>query len=284
MKLRRDMFLCMMLFYGTLWGMDGEKQTDISKSPKNMENDYGALRRPDTLSLGHIQDVWTTAPPCAGIYKIDYQKDHVIRLKTRPFMTTTIVLPEWEEISDIFLGDDHLFIVEKKNAYMVCVLAKEEGCDTSLTLIGKSGNIYPFYVRSEGIHSSQVPDIVVYVEKKGMRERILEEVSGRKEEADYLQTVPFSIENLTFLFEMFQKDFASQEIAPVRVYSDGIWTWLDYGNTWDKKPFPAVYQRIDGVDTPVNTRVEGSKIIVHGLPPLTLKSGQKVICIEKMEL
>ena len=82
---------------------------------------------------------------------------------------------------------------------------------------------------------------------------------------------------------MFQKDQASRSIAPERVYSDGIWTWLDYGKTWDIKPLPAVYQRIDGVDTPVNTRIEGSKIIVHGLPPLTLKSGQKVICIEKTE-
>ncbi|MBS0184782.1 MAG: TrbG/VirB9 family P-type conjugative transfer protein [Proteobacteria bacterium] len=273
----------MILFSKCLWAMDGEKPQDLLKIEREKEEDLEAFVRPESVPLEQAQEAWAAAPPQAGVYRVGYQKDHVVRVKTRPFMTTTISLPKWEEILEVILGDDHFFLVEKKGPSLISILAKEEGCDTSLTLIGKTGNIYPFYIRSLGIHSSHVPDIVVYIEVKGGRESPFQEVFLKEAEIDYLQQVPFSSENLIFSYNMFQKDLASLDIAPERVYSDGIWTWLDYGKAWDGKPLPAIYQRIDEVDTPVNTCIEGSKIIVHGLPPLTLKNGQKVICIEKME-
>ena len=98
-------------------------------------------------------------------------------------------------------------------------------------------------------------------------------------DADYIKEIPFASENMTLAFEMSAKELESIAIAPQKVYSDGIWTWLDYEHTWDAIMFPAVYRVVDGVDTPVNTRIKDSKIIVHGTPPLTLKSGQKVVCI-----
>lgn len=245
------------------------------------EEDF-TLERPESVELNQVQEAWNKALPQAGIYRLPYSKDHVMRLRTRPFMITTIVLPEWEEIMEVLLGDDYFFAAEKKNKNIISLLSKEALCDTSLTIIGKNGNIYPFYVRAEKVLSTHIPDIVVYVDAKQERNPYFEIGPPLKEEVtDYLNKVPFLPENLNFSLEMFQKDLESRAIAPQRVYTDGIWTWLDYGDAWDKKALPAVYQNVDGVDTPVNTRVENTKIIVHGVPPLTLKNGQKVICVQE---
>ena len=264
----------------------------VEQIEDQQRGEYAELERPESVPLGQIQDEWDTASPKAGIYTTTYLHDHVIRLKTRPFMTTTIVLPEWEEINDISIGDDDLFLVEKKGDNIVALMSKSEGCDTSLTIIGKSRNIYAFYIRSEGIHSAHIPDIVVYVQSTFLRHKLKHPKKLSKTLAkndlkdapdDYMEVVPFLPENVTFLFEMSALDGESRSIAPESVYSDGIWTWLDFKTRWNIITLPAVYLAVDGVDTPVNTRVVGTKIIVHGTGPLTLKSGQKVVCITPLK-
>ena len=250
---------------------------------------YEALERPESVPLGQIQEAWNAAEPHAGVYSVNFDPAHIIRLKTRIFTTTSIILANWEEIEDMALGDNEAYLIEKKTKNIAILMPKGEGCDTSLTIIGKSGNVYAFYIRAEGVHSKNVPDIVVYVQgvfpKKGAlltkNEKDPREGAMRTfaRDADYIKTIPFAPENMTLAFEMSAKDSESIEIAPQKVYSDGIWTWLDYEHTWDFITLPAVYKVVDDVDTPVNTRIKDSKIIVHGTPPLTLKSGQKVVCI-----
>ena len=252
---------------------------------------YGMLERPESISLGQIQEAWNTAEPNAGVYSLNFDPTHVIRLKTRTFTTTSIILPDWEEILDLSLGDNDAFLAEKKTKNIVAIMPRGEGCDTTLTIIGQSGNVYAFYIRAEGVHSKSLPDILVHVQgscpqKKTLLTKNEKGLSLGKmmnnfhiTDADYIKEIPFASENMTLAFEMSAKELESIAIAPQKVYSDGIWTWLDYEHTWDAIMFPAVYRVVDGVDTPVNTRIKDSKIIVHGTPPLTLKSGQKVVCI-----
>ena len=258
-----------------------------------LQGHYGALERPESIPLGQVQEAWSAAEPNAGVYNVNFDPGHVIRLKTRTFTTTSIVLPDWEEILDISLGDNYTFLAEKKTNNIAAIMPRGEGCDTTLTIIGASGNVYAFYIRAEGVHSKSLPDILVYVQGNFSKKRafptknekgqgmgeIALETSSRDLSADYIKTIPFASENVTISFEMLAKNPESIVIAPQKVYSDGIWTWLDYEHTWDEVTLPAVYRIVDGVDTPVNTRVKDSKIIIHGAPPLTLKSGQKVVCI-----
>lgn len=268
----------------------------LEQIENQQKGEYAELSRSESLPLGQIQEVWDEASPNAGVYKASYDPNHIIRIKTRPFVTTTIVLPEWEEVKDISIGDDEFFLTDKKGDNIVSLMSKSEGCDTSLTIIGKKGDVYAFYIRSEGIHSIHIPDIVVYVKSNLSRhKRIdinflpkdLEKPLTKKDPSDpspdYMETLPFSPESITFSFEMTAQDIESQSIAPEFVYSDGIWTWLDYRERWNKVMLPAVYQVIDGVDTPVNTRVVGTKIIVHGAGSLTLKSGQRIVCITPLK-
>ncbi len=260
--------------------------------------DYGTLERPEAGPLGQIQEAWNAAEPNAGVYSVNFEPQHIIRLKSRIFTTTSIIFPKWEEIEDISLGDTEAFLAEKKTKNIVSIMPKGEGCDTTLTIIGKSGTVYAFYIRAEGVHSKNVTDVVVYVQGafpvfQKKRTVLVQNKNGPElgdmkdftnhTPGDYINTISFAPENITFSFEMSAKNPESIEIAPQKVYSDGIWTWLDYEDTWDRITLPAVYRIVDGVDTPVNTRIKDSKIIVHGTAPLTLKSGQKVVCIMPSE-
>ncbi|HQS84737.1 MAG: hypothetical protein B7Y25_07385 [Alphaproteobacteria bacterium 16-39-46] len=292
---------------GIMIGISGPLRADVpehvdfqvvNQVSAQQNGDYGALERPESVPLGQIQEAWNAAEPNAGVYSVNFEPQHIIRLKSRIFTTTSIILPKWEEIEDISLGDNDSFLVEKKTKNIVSIMPKGEGCDTTLTIIGKSGNVYAFYIRAEGVHSKSLPDIVVYVQgefstfskkkadlehtKTGPESGVMRGFTNHTP-ADYINSIPFAPENITFSFKMSAKNPESIEIAPQKVYSDGIWIWLDYENTWDRITLPAVYRIIDGVDTPVNTRIKDSKIIVHGTAPLTLKSGQKVVCIMPSE-
>ena len=267
--------------------------TIVDQVESGQHGNYGELGRPESIPLGQIQEAWSTAESQAGVYNVNFEPNHIIRLKSRAYATTTIVLPEWEVIEDISIGDNELFLGEKKTKNIASLMPKGEGCDTTLTIIGNLGNVYAFYVRAESVHSKNIPDVVVYVQGSPPKKRVfpvlnekdpsLGESILRDSSKDYIKQVPFASENITFEFEMSAKDEDSISIAPQKVYSDGIWTWLDYGEAWDKVTLPAVYQIVDSVDTPVNTRVKDSKIIVHGTGPLTLKSGQKIVCITPLK-
>ncbi len=66
-----------------------------------------------------------------------------------------------------------------------------------------------------------------------------------------------------------------KSIAPDRVYSDGVFTYFDYGNRWNESDLPAVYRVVDGVDTPVNTRTKGVLLIAESAGAFTLRNGQR---------
>ena len=50
------------------------------------------------------------------------------------------------------------------NKAMLYVEALTAGADTSLTVVGRSGNIYNFYLASQGVRSETISDQVVYVD------------------------------------------------------------------------------------------------------------------------
>ena len=65
-----------------------------------------------------------------------------------------------------------------------------------------------------------------------------------------------------------------KSISPSRVFTDGVFTWFDFGDRWDSSDLPAVYRVMDGVDTPVNTRIKGSMLVAEASGAFTLRNGQ----------
>jgi hypothetical protein len=56
---------------------------------------------------------------------------------------------------------------------------------------------------------------------------------------------------------------------------DGIFTFFDFGDRWDSADLPAVYRVVDGVDTPVNTRIKGTMLIAEASGAFSCETGSE---------
>jgi len=254
-------------------------------------------------TLGSIQRAWDKAPSQAGIYTVTYSQEQLIKLRLREFMTTTVVLPSWEMIEEIIVGDSSTFEVVQKGNHILLLRCKEfVGADSNISVISKSGLVYTFYVRSEGYNSENLPDLRVHVHVPGdipmsfpilsEREKSSLDTSASRaalspEERMKENASPFKyplaitpkLSRLNFKWSM----AGDSEIAPRQVFSDGVRTWFNFdngtGKLLEQQDLPVIARVIDGVDTPVNTRIEGSMIIAETEGVFTLRSGEKTVCI-----
>ena len=107
---------------------------------------------------------------------LDYDKHVTHQLHVRQRMNLTIILPCWETVVDISGGNNESFNTIKsaqegmKN--IVIVEPKVANVDASLTLIGKSGNVYNFYLKAHDAISTYKPIISAYVNDKTIPDRI----------------------------------------------------------------------------------------------------------------
>lgn len=245
-----------------------------------VKGQYPNLERKESLPLGAIQHAWDHAKEGAGVYNVTYTGGEIIRLRCREMMATCIILPSWERVEKFTLGDPSSFRVENPKSNILTIQPQEfTGLDSNLVVIGASGKVYCFYLRSEGYNTHHVPDLAVYIrvaKPSTLATYALGTKSNEnKQKDDYLEEVTFDPSQLNFNFTM----AGDRKIAPHRIYSDGIRTWFDYGEDIKKKSLPAIYALIDGVDTPINVSREGTKIVAQHSGSFTLRNGHKVVCL-----
>src|SRR5262245_35731543 len=94
-----------------------------------------------------------------GVREVPASERGIISLQTRLRYTTTIVLPESEEILDVICGDKDFWIVTSTQN-IAHVKPSKEGAATNLNLVTKSGTIYSFLLNEK----SAPPDLKVYIE------------------------------------------------------------------------------------------------------------------------
>jgi ComB9 competence protein len=114
---------------------------------------------------GQIQEAWDKAPPTAGTHQADLCDNCSYKVRLREFMVTVIELPRGEKISAFDNGDPQSFEVKQRGDNRLAVKPTGGyGIDTNLVIYGKSGNIYPLYLRAEGYNSKNVPDLRYVIE------------------------------------------------------------------------------------------------------------------------
>lgn len=268
---------------------------------------YPVMERSATLPLGALQQAWdlpyaSSGQAAPGVMRFAWNPNFVMAIRTREFMVTTIHLPEWEQVSNIILGDPVVFEAQRVKTNILAVRPTHAGGDTNLTVVGGSGNVYSFYIRSEGWNSDQLSDLTVYVEanrpmKSGMDHSSVGEqlvttpvnvamgnvnTGNEFTPPEYLRQIAFRPENLQFNLKIYAPTADDAEIAPVRVFHDGIWTYFDFGNKADKILRPVLYHVVDGVDSLVNTRTVGPTnniLVAETTGSFTLRNGNRVICV-----
>lgn len=270
---------------------------------------FPTMDRTPSLPLGTLQRSWdrpsaATGQTAPGVIHYMWHSDFVMSVRTRDFMVTTLILPTWEKANEYYLGDPVVFEAKKVRGNVIAVRSRNAGADSNLTILGASGNVYNFYLRSETWNSSQVTDLTVYVdaprngdEADGVSAGSSSVQTSSSEDfaaygavvgmPDYLRKIVFKPEDLRFDMKMYGKNETDAEIAPERIFEDGIFTYFDFGERSDSIARPVVHHMVDGVDTVVNTRTvgpRGSILIAEAVGDFTLRNGARVICVRRVNL
>ncbi|KZB63150.1 hypothetical protein AUP42_01790 [Thalassospira lucentensis] len=288
----------------------------VDQARDQNEGYFNAMSRPRTS--GQVQDVWDQADPEDAVYSTELCDGCTYKVRTREFMVTVVELPRGEIIEAVDLGDDGGFSVKPRGERRLAVRPSGYGYDTSLVVYGKSGAVYPFYLRAESFNSVNVPDLIVRIEgavqidgdpavpgfagvldDKGNPALPAMSVPGQSNKSaaidsaivglsatnpgtpadDFVAQSPFDPNALHGWGDY--DLWGDETLRPETVFRDDHFTYIRFGKRWKDVELPTAYVVVDGIDELVNTRVQGETYIIESTRPLiTLKSGQSFLCIE----
>jgi outer membrane protein OmpA-like peptidoglycan-associated protein len=176
MRVLAKYWLLSVLMVGCISILHADSALAASKNPpaldpaaereQQMKGQFPIMERNQTLAPSfrpQSSDNAASGQSAPGIMRYQWRPDFVMAVRTRELMATTIYLPEWERISDVLIGDPVAVSSELLRANILILRPAYPGADTNVTVLGMSGNLYPFYVRSDAANSSQLTDFAVYV-------------------------------------------------------------------------------------------------------------------------
>lgn len=283
----------------------------VQQIKQHAAGDFGALSR--SRSIGQIQSAWDTAPEGAAVFTYDLDPGSTYKVRLREYMVTVVELPHGEVIEAVDLGDGKGFEVKKRGDRRLAIRPAGFGFDTNIVVYGKSGTVYPIYLRAEGYNSRRVPDLLVRIQGAVMvGDGADPAVPGFEPlgaapaepaplappaafsgpgtggvvvgkdgatEADFVKSVPFDPSKLHGWNDYTL--WGDDGLKPETVFRDEHFTYVKFGDRWKDVELPTAYVVVDGIDELVNTRVDGDTFIIESTRPLiTLKSGKSFLCIK----
>ncbi|MFC3847707.1 TrbG/VirB9 family P-type conjugative transfer protein [Helicobacter baculiformis] len=251
---------------------------------------------------------------------IDYHLGETHKLRLRYAMVTMLIFEE--PILEVILGDSVGFSTKvlgtdaHQNSNVLLIKPLQIGVDSNLSVIGKSGKIYAFYIFSTTFTSSKHPTLSVYVSQRhfftekeqqplALLETELQETQPSyqaQDDAHYLKigdaTNAMFIEKnkiqrgyrllqakkrAWFCLWLCKVAFKRKNpIVPLDVFNDAHFTYFKFNRQHSQTKFPVVYKVIDGYDNPVNTRVVGDYLIAEDIAnQWTLREGKQHACVRR---
>lgn len=243
--------------------------------------------------LKSIQRAFDTSSPRDNVVIVKWAPEITTKLRLRTMVETLIVLPPEEEIVSFPLGDTYTFKVKPviTDAYntknMFTVRPELAGADTNLAVVGSSGRIYNFYLRSDDHNSQFLPIFTAYVTLDGeipnMSLKVEETQKAGKSKIDHYISKNLDMQKINFAYATMEG--GDDKLTPDTVFDDGDWTYFQFKKkNGQPQSFPVVYQVLDGYDTPANTRIEGDYLIAETLSrKWTLRAGEAHLCVGAIE-
>lgn len=305
-------------------GISTRNEQSMMQAASQLSGDYGAVPR-WSLPAGKIQDAWSrpfdsmaSGQSAPGTIRFQWSADLVMPVRLREGMVTNLVFPEWESVSDVIIGDPSVLEASIVRGNQLAVKSVATGADTSLSMIGGSGNVYTFYLRTEGRNTKVITDLQVFVQaepSKASREWFRDEIRGygyraasvtveagskderrneveasaaRDENIDIAHPArsgddPVPLDRRIFDMKMYEAKPGDSIIAPEYVYTDGRFTYFHFPPGMTDRPI--VTRIVDGVEGRVNTRVAGRHsevIIAEAVGDFVLRSGSRIVCVKKI--
>jgi type IV secretory pathway VirB9-like protein len=217
-------------------------------------------------SLGMMQSAWKDplqhmgeGQSRPGYSKYYWSPELVLPVRVREAMWTLINFPSWEIVERVFVGDSSAFKVEIVGPSSLMVAPMDQttylGVDTNMTVFGRSGNKYVFYVQSETVNSDRITNSIIDIEvvkKKGGSISSGGGFSGDSgrinasnyrgddsssdstftndmQKEDWIEKIPVDPTKFRFDIEVYVPNPDDIIIAPERVWRDNIFTYIDLG-------------------------------------------------------
>ncbi len=246
-----------------------------------------------------------------GYANLTWSTGTVLPIKTRADMATLITLPAGESIAEIIEGAQGLFLikaVQGQQHFYVQPDPTNNGSDTNLIVLGKSGNKYIFYLRPYPVNSGEITysqvDIsaangsVASVTNTSSATGSMGSVFTKKsattstvgvdgEDYGWIKTMKIDPSEFRFDLDIFVPNPDDYVIAPERVWRDRIFTYIDFGDkVISMTQRPVVSLLVEGGESPVGFRTDGEDgrlLIVEAVGDMILRSGQRIVCIKKRE-
>lgn len=294
------------------WALKDRLEDGTAGQPKLLN-----MPMSESVNLNQVQERFNESESDANYKEYNYSPTLTMKLRLREYMNTTVVLPENEAIKAVSLGDEANFFCSPVRlsadapAHIFEVWGKYPGADTSLKVYGESGNIYAFYLRIDSVASKIDPTLVCYVFDKTMENKSfgMAEASVKpgqdaapaatpapaaatpdkyapkgqenRDTPDYLPELKdVDPSTLNFAYQVADPD---SDLAPIRIFDDGHFTYFQYGEeNLDKvRNLPALYRVVDGTDQPFTNlqKVGGYVIATTTHDRWTLRSGRQWLCI-----
>lgn len=292
----------------------------MSQAGAQLRGDYGSSVPYGSLPAGAIQDAWnrpfdnmSAGQSAPGTIRYQWTSDLIMPVRLRAGMVSSVVLPEWEAAQDVLIGDGAAVEATILRPNQVAIKSVQTGLDTSMSIVGGSGNVYTFYLRTEGRNTRLVTDLQVFVqaapsrgsegwfngEARNAYQPAAQTVSAGAGDQSAVVTPagtqrgsiqlpgsasqgdePVPVDRRNFNLKMYEVNEGDRIIAPEYAYTDGRFTYLHFSAGITDRP--AVFRIVDGVEGRVNTRVTGRHsevIVVEAIGDLVLRSGTRVVCI-----
>ncbi|MDR0319612.1 MAG: TrbG/VirB9 family P-type conjugative transfer protein [Rickettsiales bacterium] len=242
-----------------------------------------------------------------GYAQLSWSPGTILTIRLRNGMVTMINLPEGEEIATADIGNSGLFEIpdnlQGKRSFMVTPMPDNQGSDTNLIVVGRSGNKYVFYLRSEPANSSEITYSQVDISVEGQRGALGAArngggmasltskpvskggVSFDGDDYSWIKSMKIDPSEFRFDLDIFVPNPDDYVIAPERVWRDRIFTYIDFGDkviAMTQRPVVSVL--IEGGESPVGFRTDGPDgrlLIVEAVGDMVLRSGQRIVCIKK---
>lgn len=295
-------------------GLSDMNSNTMVQTGQQLRGNYGTVNR-SSMPSGQIQEAWArpfdnmsqgqTAP---GNVRFQWSHDLVMPVRLRDGMVTNVIIPDWDEAADVVIGDSSTLEARVIRTNVVGLRPLAVGRDTSVTVIGGSGNVYSFYVRTEGRNTQVVTDVQVFVQAAPSRgsaewfndERITSGGSGGAQMTQIAQRVGENgivrsgsasqgeelvpVDRRIFDMKMYEVNEGDRIIAPDYVYSDGKFTYFHFPAGMTDRP--VIRRIVDDVEGRVNTRVGGRHneiVIVEAVGDFVLRSGTRAVCVLQVD-
>lgn len=256
-----------------------------------------------------------------GYSRYQWTPDLVLPLRIREGMVTLINFPSWELLDTVWVGDQVAFSTTfaAPNALLVYAEASSGfvGVDSNMVVMGRSGNRYVFYLRSETFNTDRITNAVVDIvvndanytpdasgttpmaagtvakgagggvsrNGKGGSSAVGKGGTTKTNPAGdgWLDDIPVDPEKLRFDIDVFIPNPDDIEIAPERVWRDEIFTYIDLGpKALSMLQRPIVNLLVQGSEVPVGFRTRGPHsrlIVVEGVGDMVLRNGKRIVCL-----